>query len=149
VSLFLVNFGFWIGSLWGDRLVLVRTLFDRDSGLSTAYWSVVVPEMAFIIGWAVALVAVAAWEVTPGRRWIVNLAAVFGAIHFSIRSGSSAWVRPRSRSSSAASWCSPLPPQPGSSIRNSTQAQRRQPRRSGIRQGVPSDGTHRNRYAQP
>ena len=25
---FLVNFGFWIGSLWGDRLILIRSLAD-------------------------------------------------------------------------------------------------------------------------
>jgi hypothetical protein len=30
----------------------------------------------------VALIAVAAWAVRANRRWVVNLAAVFGAIHF-------------------------------------------------------------------
>lgn len=31
VSIFLVNFGFWIGSLWGDRLPLGRHLFNPGS----------------------------------------------------------------------------------------------------------------------
>jgi iron complex transport system permease protein len=82
VSLFLVNFGFWIGSLWGDRLLLLRFLLDRDLAIDVGARAVVVPPMAFIVGWALALAAVAAWAVHANRRWVVNLAAVFGAIHF-------------------------------------------------------------------
>jgi iron complex transport system permease protein len=78
VSLFLVNFGFWIGSLWGDPLVLLRTLAGRTANP----YDVVVPAMVFIIGWAVALLGVAIWAVKANRRWVVNLAATFGAIHF-------------------------------------------------------------------
>jgi hypothetical protein len=29
-SLLLINFGFWIGSLWGDPLMLIRSLAARD-----------------------------------------------------------------------------------------------------------------------
>ena len=29
-SVFMVNFGFWIGSLWGDDLLLVRSLWRGD-----------------------------------------------------------------------------------------------------------------------
>jgi iron complex transport system permease protein len=84
VSLFLVNFGFWVGSFWGDRLPLVRTLVDRNSGglAGDSAGAIVVPEIAFVIGWAVALLAVGAWAVAAGRRWVVNLVAVFAAIHF-------------------------------------------------------------------
>jgi iron complex transport system permease protein len=84
VSLFLVNFGFWIGSLWGDPLVLLRMLGATDPSaiVNSASRSIVVPPYVFIIGWAVALIAVAAWAVKVNRRWVVNLAAVFGAIHF-------------------------------------------------------------------
>ena len=84
VSLFLVNFGFWIGSLWGDPLLLARMLIRHDPSILTDYSarSVVVPPMAFIVGWAVALIAVAIWAVKANRRWVVNLAAVFGVIHF-------------------------------------------------------------------
>jgi len=61
----LVNFGFWIGSLWGDRL-----------------WSVQIGRESFAIGWALALIAVGLWGYSRGRRWVLNSAAVFGGIHF-------------------------------------------------------------------
>ena len=80
VSLFLVNFGFWVGSLWGDSLALPRALVHLDPG--AAERAVIVPSMVFIIGWAVALAATAAWAVKANRRWVVNLVAVFAAIHF-------------------------------------------------------------------
>ena len=66
-SLFMVNFGFWIGSLWGDRL-----------GKEGA----VIPSAAFSILWAIGLIGLAVWAVRENRRWVVNTAAVFGAIHF-------------------------------------------------------------------
>ncbi|MCW5772372.1 MAG: hypothetical protein KIT16_12095 [Rhodospirillaceae bacterium] len=59
-----VNFGFWVGSLWGDRS------------------SLHISAAAFAIGWAVALLAAAAWASRNDQRGIVNIAAVFGAIHF-------------------------------------------------------------------
>jgi hypothetical protein len=80
VSVFLVNFGFWVGSLWGDSLGLPRALLHLDPGAANK--SVIVPPMVFIIGWAVALLAAGAWAVKANRRWVVNLVAVFGAIHF-------------------------------------------------------------------
>ncbi len=70
-SVFLVNFGFWIGSLWGDRLNWLV------SGTSVA-----VPRAVFAVGWVAALIAVGVWGVRVNRRWVVNVAAVFGAIHF-------------------------------------------------------------------
>ena len=66
-SLFLVNFGFWIGSLWGDKL--------GKSGPE-------IPDVAFGILWAIGLIGLAIWAVRANRRWVVNTAAVFGAIHF-------------------------------------------------------------------
>lgn len=66
-SLFLVNFGFWIASLWGDRLGAEGPTIPRE---------------AFAIGWAVGLIGLGAWAFTTHRRWVVNLVAVFGAIHF-------------------------------------------------------------------
>jgi iron complex transport system permease protein len=84
VSLFLVNFGFWIGSLWGDRLLLLKVLMSHDPAIAADFSgrAVVVPPMVFIVGWALALAAVAAWAVRANRRWVVNLAAVFAVIHF-------------------------------------------------------------------
>ena len=42
----------------------------------------VIPDYAFSIGWAVALLAVGIWGARENRRWVVNVAAVFGGIHF-------------------------------------------------------------------
>ena len=74
-SLFLVNLGFWVGSLWGDSLWRERNVWDFNSGT-------VVPSWVFVVGWAVGLIATGVWAVRVNRRWVVNLLAVFGAIHF-------------------------------------------------------------------
>jgi hypothetical protein len=80
-AILLVNFGFWIGSLWGDPLFLVR----RMSGMaprSPRLEDVIVPHTVFGIAWAVVLIGAALWAMRVNRRWLVNVAAVFGAIHF-------------------------------------------------------------------
>ena len=41
-----------------------------------------VPETAFIVGWAVVIIAVGVWAASANRRWVVTAAAVFGAIEF-------------------------------------------------------------------
>jgi hypothetical protein len=86
VSLILVNFGFWIGSLWGDypgetwaQGEGYRLWSDREAWRAAHLH---VPEIAFIIGWAVVIVAVGAWAVRTNRRWVVTTVAVFGAIEF-------------------------------------------------------------------
>lgn len=82
-AVLMVNFGFWVGSLWGDRLRLIRGLVGGEAlenGFSR--YGVVIPEWAFVVGWALALLAVALWGMRANRRWVVNVAAVFGAIHF-------------------------------------------------------------------
>jgi hypothetical protein len=84
-SVFLVNFGFWIGSLWGDRLRLLRAMGPNEavqSGAAKSAQAVVIPSYVFSIGWALALVAVGIWGARANRRWVVNIAAVFAAIHF-------------------------------------------------------------------
>lgn len=74
-SLLLVNLGFWVGSLWGD-----------SPGRAARGWvsrsSQTVPDWAFGIAWAVALIGAGVWAARENRRWVVNLVAVFGAIHF-------------------------------------------------------------------
>lgn len=82
--LILVNFGFWIGSLWGDRLRLWRYISrgDVEGGPSFTARGAVIPDYAFAIIWALALIGVGIWGVKSGRRWVVNLAAIFGGIHF-------------------------------------------------------------------
>jgi hypothetical protein len=71
-AVLLVNFGFWIGSLWGDRL----------TWLGGTASSLAIGRLAFSVLWALALFGVGIWGVTVNRRWVVNVAAIFGAIHF-------------------------------------------------------------------
>jgi len=66
-GVFLVNFAFWIGSLWGDVIL--------GSEIFIAYWM-------FAILWAIALIGAGLWAWKRNRRWLVNIVAVFGAIHF-------------------------------------------------------------------
>jgi len=74
-SLFVVNLGFWIGSLWGDSLWYQRDVWSYRSGQ-------VIPDWVFVFGWAVGLAATGIWAARSNKRWVVNLLAVFGAIHF-------------------------------------------------------------------
>jgi len=73
--LFIVNFGFWIGSLWGDPL------WNRSEAYSR-YSDVMIEAWVFAVAWAIGLVAIGIWGARTNRRWVVNLAAIFGAIHF-------------------------------------------------------------------
>ncbi len=66
-AVFLVNFGFWVGSLWGDKI-------ERGD--------LVIADWIFSVLWAIALVATGVWAWKRNRRWVVNVVAVFGAIHF-------------------------------------------------------------------
>jgi hypothetical protein len=79
-SLFLVNFGFWIGSLWGDRMVWLRRLADPAVEDYTS--AIVIGRDVFSIAWALGILAVGAWAMHANKRWVLNLVAVFGAIHF-------------------------------------------------------------------
>ena len=80
-SLLLVNFGFWIGSLWGDPLMLIRSMDAKDAA-SAFMTKTVVPATVFSGLWAVALLGAGIWAVQVNRRWLVNLVAVFAGIHF-------------------------------------------------------------------
>jgi iron complex transport system permease protein len=66
-SILLVNLGFWIGSLWGDASERLR--FHAD-------------ETVYVVLWALALLAVGLWAARENRRWVVNIAAIFLAVHF-------------------------------------------------------------------
>lgn len=66
-GVFLVNFGFWIGSLWGDR---------KQGG------EIVIADWVFAGLWAIALIAAGVWAWKRNRRWLVNVVAVFAGIHF-------------------------------------------------------------------
>ncbi len=62
-AILMINLAFLVGSLFGD---------------SRLGW----PASWFTIAWAVLLIGIGLWAVTANRRWVVNAAAVFGAIHF-------------------------------------------------------------------
>lgn len=64
---FLVNFGFWVGSLWGER---------SDSR------EVLISDSVFAVLWALALLATAIWSWKQNRRWVLNTVVTFGGIHF-------------------------------------------------------------------
>ena len=66
-SIFLVNFGFWIGSLWGER---------GDQ------YEVLISDTVFAVAWAIALLATAIWAWNNNRRWVLNTVATFAGIHF-------------------------------------------------------------------
>ncbi|MBI0534951.1 hypothetical protein D9599_05115 [Roseomonas sp. KE2513] len=70
-ALLLVNLGFWVGSLWGDDAGWIQRSLGRA-----------IPAGAFSIAWAVALAVAAVWAGRTNRRWVLNLACVFGGIHF-------------------------------------------------------------------
>jgi hypothetical protein len=75
-SLLLINFGFWIGSLWGDRLTW---FIDRTT---TSRYAPVIPAWTFSLLWIAAIIGAGVWAARANRPWVLNLAAVFGAIHF-------------------------------------------------------------------
>jgi len=66
-GVFLVNFGFWVGSLWGERS-------DTQE--------VIISAAVFAILWALALLATAIWSWKRNRRWVLNVVAIFAGIHF-------------------------------------------------------------------
>jgi hypothetical protein len=89
MSLVLVNFGFWVGSLWGDypgeSWLHAKIYGSNSTAQERAAWraaAVHLPDYIFVLGWAALLIGVGLWAARVNRRWVVNLAAVFGAIHF-------------------------------------------------------------------
>lgn len=62
-AILLVNGAFFVGSIFGDD----------SSGWSSGY---------FTVAWALALLAFGIWAIFNNRRWVVNVVAVFAAIHF-------------------------------------------------------------------
>ena len=75
-SAFLVNLGFWVGSLSGDRLANRTGLGDPLASVLAA----IAVDWVFALTWAIALAAAGAWAWRRDRRWLLNLVAVFGAI---------------------------------------------------------------------
>lgn len=63
----LVNFGFWVGSLWNEE--------------STTQ-ALIISDSVFAMLWAIALIATASWSWQRNYRWMLNAAATFGGVHF-------------------------------------------------------------------
>jgi iron complex transport system permease protein len=92
MALLWVNFGFWIGSLWGDYPLEAWIAPDTMSHpYSTEAWEMLrawkakaffISRDVFSVVWALALGAVGAWGAMHGRRGAVNMAATFAGIHF-------------------------------------------------------------------
>ncbi len=82
VAVIAVNFGFWVGSLFGDNFGRVRAWLEANPALVNDHSGAGIPAGAFAAGWAIALVAVGAWALRENRMWVVNVVAVFGAIDF-------------------------------------------------------------------
>jgi len=75
VSLIMVNFGFWVGSLWGDH---PGKGWLPEGAPPPPH----IPDYVFVIVWSLALVGVGLWAARANRRFVVNTAAAFGAIDF-------------------------------------------------------------------
>lgn len=83
-SFFMLNFGFWIGSLWGDYVGDI--MLSADSGWEARQaWretALFIPPSVFTIGWAVFLLVAMAVGIRTRRRFLANTAVVFLCVHF-------------------------------------------------------------------
>jgi hypothetical protein len=92
MALLWVNFGFWVGSLWGDYPLEAWIAPDTMSPTSSnEVWEMLqawkakaffISRDVFSVVWALALAGVGAWGAMNGRRGAVNMAATFAGIHF-------------------------------------------------------------------
>src|SRR6185437_15655809 len=78
-SVFLVNFGFWIASLWGDP-ALARFRQGVDY-IPLANWQRTEARV-FAVLWALGLVVAGVFAWKRDRRWLVTVVAAFGAVDF-------------------------------------------------------------------
>jgi hypothetical protein len=92
MALLWVNFGFWVGSLWGDHPLeawiapdVMSPPFSSEAWEALRAWkakALFISRDVFSVVWALALAGVGAWGAVHGRRGAVNMAATFGGIHF-------------------------------------------------------------------
>jgi hypothetical protein len=83
MALLWVNFGFWVGSLWGDYPLEAWTAPDVISPpYRTEAWALFISRDVFSVVWALALAGIGVWAAMHSRRGAVNMAATFGGIHF-------------------------------------------------------------------
>jgi iron complex transport system permease protein len=86
-----VNFGFWVGSIFGDRPGFTWLHADLIYGSNPNRWSLLrelrqgaflIPDIFFAGAWAVALIGLGIWAALRNQRGMMNAVVVFGAIHF-------------------------------------------------------------------
>lgn len=65
-AILMTNFAFLFGSIFGDSIIDL-------------------PAQGFSIVWAVLLVVFGLWAIRANRRWVVNLCAIFGGLHFFVQ----------------------------------------------------------------
>ena len=92
MALLWVNFGFWVGSLWGDHPLeawmapdVMSPPYSAEAWDALRAWKAkafLISRDVFSIVWALALAGVGAWGAMHSRRGAVNMAATFGGIHF-------------------------------------------------------------------
>jgi len=85
VSFFMVNFGFWVGTLWGDwpgEHFASKGDFDWETAKQWREAAFHIPDWLFSIGWAGFLVAGILFGLREHNRFITNTAIVFLCIHF-------------------------------------------------------------------
>jgi iron complex transport system permease protein len=89
MALLWVNFGFWVGSLWGDYPLeawiapdVMSPPYAWDALQAWKAKAFFISRDVFSIVWALALAGVGAWGAMHSRRGAVNMAATFGGIHF-------------------------------------------------------------------
>jgi hypothetical protein len=93
LSIIWINFGFWVGSLWGDRPgsswveadLLYGPAYAADRYERLQQWyerALFIPEDVFSIVWAAGLLGLGAWAAVRNQRAVVNAVATFAAIHF-------------------------------------------------------------------
>ncbi|MEH6487814.1 hypothetical protein [Hyphomonas oceanitis] len=80
-SLFMVNFAFWVGSLWGDRIG--QHWLAPDEWRARQNWeaqAIDIPDEVFTLGWAAFLIAVIVKAQRGG--FLSTVSVVFLSIHF-------------------------------------------------------------------
>jgi len=92
IALLWVNFGFWVGSLWGDYPLeawiapdVMQPPYSKEAWDALQAWkgqALFISRNVFSVAWALALAGIGAWGAMHGRRGTVNMAATFGGIHF-------------------------------------------------------------------
>lgn len=79
-GLFLVNFGFWVGSLWGDYVG--EHWVAGDAWIARSQWreqALEIPEFVFSFGWAALLIAI--FVKAPRGSFLSISSLVFFSIH--------------------------------------------------------------------